>query len=161
MRVCLRVCACMIDLIFTRIVCARSVLRNMKSTEQTFKPAWREISLAASLGSKTTVQQSTGIKRISSLRMLPTARDRFHTLFAQDPMHDFAEGCIVWFLQRVLQEMCKSESDLVTFRQKLDEVRKIVSVTLRFPSLSEAEAAGKSWHLNGTFSRSFNSLLSI
>ena len=121
----------------------------MKTTDNTFKPAWREIALADAIGSKTAVQQATGIKRISALRQLPTARERFHTLFSQDPMHDFAEGCIAWCVQRVLQEITATEQGTELIQQRLDEMRKRISVTLRFPSLSHDEVTGKKWHLNG------------
>lgn len=127
-----------------------SSVRNIKTTELTFEPSWLDLSLSNVAGDMSDMTRRTGVKRISGLRDFPSARSRFHTLFGQDPMHDFAEGLLAWFVQRVLQEFITTTGRAVEFGETLETVKSSLSPSLRWPALSLSELQGATHKLNGT-----------
>lgn len=126
-----------------------SVLRNLKTTRHSFEPAWADLRNAMATGGHKKIQRDTGIKRVSALRELPQLRPVFHVLFAQDPMHDFAEGVVLWFLHLAIRTCCCTETELVTALEKLNSVRNRISPSLRWPMLVREELREQNWHVNG------------
>lgn len=123
-------------------------VRNLKTAATTYESAWRSLSLSTFNGDTGTTQNS-GIKRISSLRDLPTLRPRFHTLFAQDTMHDFAEGVLRWFIQRVLAEFVTTPAREADLSARLEIVKRGLTSSLRWPTLTSSELRGDTFKLNG------------
>ena len=116
-----------------------------------YEPSWRHLSVTSLLGDTSDITRVSGIKRISKLRELPTLRARFHTLFAQDPMHDFAEGVLGWFIQRAFAEFNTTQDRCDAVNARLEAVKKTLSASLRWPTLNVSELRGESWKINGTY----------
>ena len=76
------------------------------------------------IGDVTDVAQRSGVKRVSKLRDFPTLRSRFHTLFAQDTMHDFAGGVLGWFIQRAFLEYNTTPDRCERLNQELEVARR-------------------------------------
>lgn len=129
-----------------------SILRNLKTARMTFEPAWVELSRAKVVGMSSLQHKRTGITRISSLRDFPGLRPVFHTLFSQDPMHDFCEGVLLWFCHRAMDEYCTTDLDRERTAEALATARTKISASLQWPLLSATELEfGTHWHLSGMY----------
>lgn len=133
--------------------------RRSLKTSDSFESAWRSVSIHAALGAVEENRKGHGVKRVSAVRDLPTVRARFHSLFSQDPMHDFCEGVLPWTVTKVLQEGCKTLTEVATAGRQLEAARKSISPTLKFPRLSTEELQGTKWQLNGTHNREKTQLM--
>ena len=123
----------------------------MKTTKTTFEPAWGEFHRHATVGDvDSAITKRTGVKRVSALRDLPGVRERFHTLFGQDPMHDFSEGVIVWYLQVLFRSMHGDRVRAAASNDLLETAKMSISSIFRWPKLKVEELMGETWHLNGT-----------
>ena len=121
----------------------------MKTTSGTFEPSWTRLGLQQTYSLQSDITQKTGVKRISAIRDLPTLRPRFHTLFAQDPMHDFSEGIVPWFLQLVFRTFNRTEFAREQVAARFGSVRNAISPSLRWPKLSARDVNGETWQVNG------------
>lgn len=71
-------------------------------------------------------------------------------LFGQDPMHDFSEGVIGWFVEIVRSKYASTMGEAANLNRKLEQLKQGLSQTLRWPFMNDQELlAGAAWHLNG------------
>jgi len=131
-------------------MCMCSVVRDIKSTRNSFEPAWAAIERSEQIGLRSDVRKRTGITRVSALRDYPGLRPVFHSLFAQDPMHDFCEGVLLWVCQMLVRKACPTPHDQVHLASSLNDARERMTDNLRYPKLESREIASGHWHLSGT-----------
>lgn len=68
-------------------------------TTDIYKRAWASLAVAEQYGTRTDhVTRQYGVSELPAARNFPGSRNRFATLFPQDPMHDLGEGVAAWFL---------------------------------------------------------------
>ena len=120
-------------------------------SEWSFESAWRVIQTNAVIGEKDDTGRGTGVKRISAIRELPGVVGRFHTMFPQDPMHDFAEGILAWFIMRVFREHVTTFDAYVSANSRFEAAKRSIDRNLKWPTLKESELRGTIWHLNGIY----------
>lgn len=125
-----------------------SARRNLKTTVNCYEPAWNMLSLHDIVGGSVDTK-SSGVKRISALRDFPGVRTRFHTLFSQDPMHDYAEGVLAWFVQATFKKFHVDAVHQDAAKARLANARRGVCASLRWPNPTDDEISGESYHFNG------------
>ena len=119
-------------------------------TEESFLATWEELRRNAEVGGSKETSRLTGVKRVSALYQLPGIKGRFHRIFSNDPMHDFAEGVVQWFIMRCFRAHDAGVAGRAILNSQLDTLKARLSKNLQWPTLKDDELSGQKWRLNGT-----------